>query len=108
DVVGIDADEPAGGADAASLVEVLEHGEGLVVGEMTVEQGRPLPLGEAALAGVAVEQADVIPFAVAGADREGADATPRVEGAARVLAAEAREVIHAVGRSGQRGAEIGG
>ena len=37
DGVGIDADQASGGADAAALVEVLEHGEGLLSGEMTVE-----------------------------------------------------------------------
>jgi hypothetical protein len=47
--VGIDADEASGGADAAALVEVLEHGEGLLLGEMAVEQGRALALGEAYL-----------------------------------------------------------
>src|SRR3954452_11843908 len=42
DGVAIDADQPSGGADAAALIEVLEHGEGLLLGEMAVEQGRAL------------------------------------------------------------------
>src|SRR5512142_980116 len=46
DGVGIDADHPSGGADAAALVEVLKHGEGLLFGEMAVEQGRALARGE--------------------------------------------------------------
>ena len=78
DGVGIDADQASGGADAAALVEVLEHGEGLLLGEMAVEQGRALALGEAVFAGVAVEQADVILFAVAGSDGEIAGVAPRV------------------------------
>jgi hypothetical protein len=55
DGVGIDADQAPGGSDAAALVEVLEHGEGLLLGEMAVEQDCALALGEAVFAGVAVE-----------------------------------------------------
>jgi hypothetical protein len=95
DRVLIDADQAAGGADAAALVEVPEDGEGLLLGEMAVEQGRPLALGEAALTRPAVEQADVVPLAVAGADREVAGGAAGVEGAVGVLTAEAREVVHA-------------
>jgi hypothetical protein len=67
DGIGIDADQASGGADAAALVEVLEHGESLLLGEMAVEQGRALTLGETILAGLAVEQPDVVLFAVTGA-----------------------------------------
>lgn len=102
DGVGIDADQASGGADAAALVEVLEHGEGLSFGEVAVEQGRALALGEAVLAGLAVEQPDVVPLAVAGADREIAGVTAAVEGALGVLTAEAREVVHAGDRSGPK------
>ena len=90
----MDADQASGLADAAALVEVLEHGEGLLLGEMAVEQGRALALGEAGLAGVAVEQADVVLLAVAVADREVAGVASAVEGAVGVLAAEASEVVH--------------
>jgi len=102
DGVGIDADQSPGGSNATALVEVLEHGEGLLLGEMTVEQGRPLALGEAIFAGMAVEQSDVVLFAVAGADREIAGVATRIEGALGVLTAEAREVVHAEDRSEQR------
>jgi hypothetical protein len=105
DGVGIDADQAPGGSDAAALVEVLEHGEGLLLGEMAVEQDCALALGEAVFAGVAVEQSDVILFAVAGADGEIAGVAPGVEDALGVLTAEAREVVHAKGRSGQRGTD---
>jgi hypothetical protein len=105
DGVAIDADQSSGGSDAAALVEVLEHGEGLLLGEMAVGQGRALALGEAALAGAAVEQADVVLLAVARADGEIARVAPGVEGALGVLAAEAREVVHAGDRSGSRGAD---
>jgi hypothetical protein len=95
DGVGIDADQASGGADATALVEVLEHGEGLRLGEMAVEQGRALALGEAVLAGLAVEKSDVVLLAVAGADREIAGVTDAVEGTLGVLTAEACEVVHA-------------
>jgi hypothetical protein len=101
DGVGIDADQASGGADATALVEVLEDGEGLSFGEMAMEQGRALAFGEAVLAGLAVEQTDVVLPAVAGADREIAGVTAAVEGTLRVLTAEAREVFHAGDRSEQ-------
>jgi hypothetical protein len=94
DGVGIDADESPCGADATALIEVLEYGEGLLVGEMGVEQGRALALGEAVFAGVAVKQSDVALFAVAGADREITGIAPTVDGTDGVLAAKASEVVH--------------
>jgi hypothetical protein len=106
DRVGIDADQASGGADATALVEVPEHGEGLLLGEMAVEQGRALALGEAILARLAVEQSDVVLLAVAGAGREVAGVTRAVEGALRVLTAEAREVVHVGTRSEQRGSGV--
>jgi hypothetical protein len=105
DGVLINADKPPGGADAAALVQVLEDGEGLLLGEMAVEEGRPLALGEAVLAGVAVKQSDVVLVAVAGADREIAGVAAGIDGAVGVLAAEAREVVHAAERSGQKGSD---
>jgi hypothetical protein len=105
DSVRIDADEASGLSNAAALGEVLKHGEDLLLGEMAVEQGRPLALGEAVLAGVTVEESDVVPLAVAGADREIAGVAAGVEGAVGVLAAEAREVVHAEKRSEPRGCD---
>jgi hypothetical protein len=103
DGVAVDADQTFGLSDAAALGEVLEHGVGLVLGQMGVEQGRALALGEAVLAGVAVEQPDVISLAVAGADREVSGVAFAEEGAIRFLAAEAREVVHMVEWPGRRG-----
>jgi hypothetical protein len=105
DRVLIDADEAPGGSDAAALVEVLEHGQCLLRGEMAMEQGRPLALREAALARLAVKQSDVVLLAVAVADREIAGVAAGVEGAVGVLTAEAREVVHAGDRAEQRGSE---
>jgi hypothetical protein len=81
---------------------VLEHGKGLLLGEMAVEQGRALALGEAALARLAVEQSDLVLLAVAGADREIAGVAVAVEDALVVLTTEAREVVHAGVRSEPR------
>jgi hypothetical protein len=102
DGVGIDADQASGAADTTALIEVLEDGEGCFFGEMAVEQGRALAFGETVLASVAVKQPDVVLLAVAGADREITGVTDAVEGAFRVLTAEAREVVHAGDRSEQR------
>src|SRR4051812_36935523 len=95
DGVGVDADEASGLSDAAAVVEVPEHVEGLPLREMAVEEGRALAFGEAVLARLAVEQADVVLRAVSVADREIAGVSARVEGTVGVLTAEAREVVHA-------------
>jgi len=105
DGVGIDADQASGGANATALVEVPEHVEGLSSGEMAVEQGRPLALGESILARLAVEQPDVVLLAVAGAGREVTGVTRAVEGAVGILATEACEVVHAGLRSEPRVSE---
>jgi len=73
---------------------MLEDGEGLFLGKMAVKQGRALAFGETILAGLAVEQSDLVLLAVAGADREIGGVPLAVEGAFRVLTAEAREVVH--------------
>jgi hypothetical protein len=49
------SDEPLGLSNAATVVEVGKDGASLVVGEPAIEEGRALALGEAGLAGVAVE-----------------------------------------------------
>jgi hypothetical protein len=103
DGIGMDADEAAGLSDAVALGEVPEDGRGLVVGQPAVEQRRALALGEAGLAGLAVEQADVMILAVAVADGQVAGAAAAVERAFGVLAAEEREVIHRVAASRHAG-----
>jgi hypothetical protein len=55
DGVAVDVDQASGLSDAAALGEVLEHGAGLLVGQVGMEQGRALALGEAIFAGVAIE-----------------------------------------------------
>ena len=103
DGVAMDADEPSGGADAAPLVEVLEHREGLLLGQMAAVERRAFAFGEAGPAGVAVELSELLVLAEAAADREVAGVTSAVERTVRILAAEAREVVHGVGWHGVPG-----
>jgi hypothetical protein len=92
----MDADEPFGLSDATAIVQVSQDGVCLLVGEPTVKQGCAFALGEAGLAGVAVEQTDVVVLAVAFTDREVAGAASSVERAVGSVAAEASEVIHGI------------
>ena len=94
DGVAVDPDQTLGLSDAAALAEVLEHGVGLVLGQVGMEQGRAPARGEAVFAGVAVEEPDVVTLAVVGADGEIPGIALAVEGAIGFLAAEAREVVH--------------
>jgi hypothetical protein len=56
-------DRTAGGPGPAAFAEVLEDGQGLLVGQSGVLQDGPLALGEGPLAGAAVDQADASGFA---------------------------------------------
>ena len=103
DGVAMGADQAAGLADAVALGEVVEDGRGLLLGHPAVEERRALPFGEAGLAGLAVEQSDVVILAVAVADGEVAGVAPPVQGASGILAAEAREVVHGEGASRRTG-----
>jgi hypothetical protein len=94
DGVAVDADESAGGADAAALVEMLEDGVGLLLGQVAAVQRRALALGEAGPTGVAVELPELLVLAESAADREVTGAASAVERAVRILAAEAGEVVH--------------
>ena len=86
-------DQAASLADATALGNVVQHGDGLVLGEPGIEEGRALAFGEAGLAGLAVEQAALV-AAVVAADGEVAVVTATVVGAVAVLAAEALQVVH--------------
>jgi hypothetical protein len=97
DGVAVDIEEASGLSDAAALPEVVEDGAGLLLGEVGVEQGRALALGEAGFADLTVEQSDVVVLAVAGADGEISGVPLAVGGAVGILTAEAREVVHGPG-----------
>jgi hypothetical protein len=94
DGIAMGADQAAGLADAVALGEVVEDGSGLLVGHAAVEQRGALALGEAGLAGLTVEQSDVVILAVAVADGEVTGVAAAVQGAFGVPAAEAGEVVH--------------
>jgi hypothetical protein len=100
DGVAMDADESSGGADAAALVEMVEHRVGLLLGQMAAVERRALAFGGAGPAGVAVELSELLVLAESAADREVAGVASPVERTVRVLAAEAREVVHGVGWRG--------
>src|SRR5262249_58850474 len=77
----------------AAVLRVREKRQGLLRRQSAVEQGRPLALGEAGLAGAAAEQAALV-GAVAAGDGEVAGAAPAAVGAGGVEAAEAAQVVH--------------
>jgi hypothetical protein len=52
----VDLEQAAGLSDAAAVVEMLQDGEGFVLGQMGLEQRRALALREAGLAGLAPQQ----------------------------------------------------
>jgi hypothetical protein len=103
DRIGMDIDEASGLSDAAAFGEVLEHGAGLLLGQVGLEQGRALALGEAVLTGLAVEQADGFVLAVAPTDGEVSGAASAVKRAIGFLASEAREIVHGVEAPARRG-----
>jgi hypothetical protein len=94
DGIAVDADEAAGGSHTAALIEMFEHRERRLLGQMAAVQRRALAFGEAGAAGVAVELSVLLGLAVVSADREIAGIAPAVERAVGILAAEAGEVVH--------------
>src|SRR5262249_41083421 len=84
-------------ADAAAVLEVLQHGEGLAGGQVAVKRGGPFALGEALLAGLAVEQPARLARPVEAARGDVAGAALAVIGALGVEATKAREVFHEAG-----------
>jgi hypothetical protein len=97
--VFIDARQASRLANPATILEVLEDGQGAVVRQPGAEQGAPLPLAEALLAGAAGEHAAGA-LAVAEGDAEVALAAPAVVGTLRVLTAEPIEFVHERPRAG--------
>jgi hypothetical protein len=93
DRVFIDPDEASGLPDAATILQVLEDGEGSVVSQACAEPGRAFAFGEASLAGATREHAALV-FAIAEADTEITAAAYAVVGAIRVLTAEEVQVFH--------------
>ena len=94
DGVAVDADEAPGGSHAAPLVEVFEHREGLLFGQVAAVERGALALGEAGAAGVAVELPELLVLAESAADREVIGVALAEERTVVILAAEAGEVVH--------------
>jgi hypothetical protein len=92
--IAVDPHEPLGLANAASLGDVLEDGDGFLLGQVGMEQRRALAFGEPITAGATSEETDRVVLAVATADREVFSTSGPVIGALRIQATEAREVIH--------------
>jgi hypothetical protein len=93
DSVFVDAHQAARLADAATLLQVLQDGEGFVLREFAMEQGRAFAFGEALLAGAAAQDTALV-GTVAKTDAQVVAVTPAVVGAVGVLAAEGFQVVH--------------
>ena len=106
--VAVDADEAPGLANAVALGQVVEDRDGGRFGEVATIQWCALTLGEAGPAGVAVELAELLLFAVVAADREVAGVTFAVERTAGILAAETCEVVHEANWPSARGGDVFG
>src|SRR6185437_13608243 len=97
DGVGRHPAEPPGLADPAPFGDVLQDRFDLLLRQPGVEQGRPLALGEAGLAGAAAEHAAGLIRAVAAGHTQVSGPPLAVVGAAGIQAAEAGQVVHGVG-----------
>ena len=91
--VAVHADQPSGGPHPVAIGQVFDQLDGLLLGQARSEERSALAFGEAVLAGPAVEEPMLLGLAVAGADRQIADAPLAVVGAIRVLAAEAGQIL---------------
>src|SRR5215510_10706600 len=101
--VRADADQAAGLANAAAIGQVSQYGPGLVVGQAAIEQRRALALGEAGLAGLAVQQAALL-LAIVAAHRQVALTALAMVRASGILTAEAAQIIvhHSRPKSGKQ------
>jgi hypothetical protein len=88
-------DQATGRSCPAAFPEVLQDGEGLVVGQAGVFEDGPLALGEGALAGAAVDQADPPALAAEATEVEVFPASDAGIGAVGILTAEVLDGDHA-------------
>ena len=84
----IHPDQATGLANAAILLEVVQHGNGFVLGKFAAVESRPFAFGETLLAGSAGQDTAGFSRAVAKADAQVVQAPAAVVLALRVLAAE--------------------
>jgi hypothetical protein len=92
-----DADQAAGLAQAVALGDVVQDGHGPLPVQMGAEEGCALALGEAGLAGAAVEHPALLIGPGALADTEVSGAALAGLGAVGIEAAEPGEVVHMAG-----------
>jgi hypothetical protein len=94
DGVAVNAEQAADLPGAVALTKVIEHGTGLLLGQMGSKECRTFTFGEAILAGPAVEQADLVLLAEAAAEGKVTGAPQTVEFAVGGHAAKTRQVVH--------------
>jgi hypothetical protein len=94
----VDPDQAARLANAAAFLQVLEDGDGFVLGQLAAVQRRAFAFGEASLAAAAGEDAALFVGPVAETDAEVVEAAAAVVGALLVLAAESFQVVHGSSR----------
>jgi len=103
DRVLVHPDQAAGLPDPTVLLEVVEHSNGLVLGEFTAVQGGALAFGEALSAGATSQDPGRPVGPVAEADPQVVQPSAAVVLAPGVLAAEGFQVVHSsVGPGGRR------
>jgi hypothetical protein len=90
----VDPHQAVGLTDAATLLQMLEYGEGFIVSELAMVQGRTLALGEAFLTGAAGEDTTFLVGSIAEANSKIVQTAAAVVGTLRILAAEGFEVVH--------------
>jgi hypothetical protein len=91
----VHADEASGGPGPAALADVIQDVDGLGVGQSGLLQDGALALGEAGLAGAAVDHADAMAFATVAPEGEISVAPEAGVGALGILAAEVFDGMHA-------------
>jgi hypothetical protein len=84
----MDADKAFSLTDSVAFDQMLENGDHFFRGEARVGQWRSLAFGESGLAGIAVEQSDLLMLPVSVTDREVAGFALTVKRAFGILAAE--------------------
>src|SRR3954447_2316213 len=83
-----DAGQPAGGADARALADVVEDGDGLIGRQPGAFEGGALALGVRSLAGAAVDPADLLAATAPPPEIKVAVPALAVVGAGRIVAEE--------------------
>jgi hypothetical protein len=90
----VDPHQATGLADATIFLEVVQDGDGFVRGELAMEQGDPLALGEPLLTGAAGQHPPLTVRAITEANPQVVQAAAAVIGTGGVLAAEDFQVVH--------------